>query len=142
MGLGRKGERVANTPMRTLPPSRGGRTVGDQPASTFWENPHTSQMWVKPSRPRKASRTRYSGANTTRARRASTRPLCRGMPNFSEKSLCMRAMGRRVHSSIAAPPFLSVPIVPGKGKNVKARPQSGPNSRRSFSRAFFSMREM
>ena len=32
MGLGRKGERVANTPMRRLPPSRGGRTVGDQPS--------------------------------------------------------------------------------------------------------------
>ena len=31
MGLGRKGERVANTPMRVLPPRRGGRTVGDQP---------------------------------------------------------------------------------------------------------------
>lgn len=29
MGLGRKGERVANTPMRVLPPRRGGRTVGD-----------------------------------------------------------------------------------------------------------------
>ena len=28
MGLGRKGERVAKTPMRALPPSRGGRTVG------------------------------------------------------------------------------------------------------------------
>ena len=32
MALGRKGERVANTPMRRLPPSRGGRTVGDQPS--------------------------------------------------------------------------------------------------------------
>ena len=30
MGLGRKGERVANTPIRAFPPSRGGRTVGDQ----------------------------------------------------------------------------------------------------------------
>ena len=28
-GVGAKGERVANTPMRRLPPSRGGRTVGD-----------------------------------------------------------------------------------------------------------------
>ena len=31
MALGRKGERVANTPIRLFPPSRGGRTVGDQP---------------------------------------------------------------------------------------------------------------
>ena len=30
MGLGRKGERVAKTPRRVLPPNRGGRTVGDQ----------------------------------------------------------------------------------------------------------------
>ena len=30
MGLGRNGERVANTPRRVLPPRRGGRTVGDQ----------------------------------------------------------------------------------------------------------------
>ena len=32
-GLGRKVERVANTPMRALPPKRGGRTVGRQPPS-------------------------------------------------------------------------------------------------------------
>ena len=29
MGFGRKGERVAKTPIRVLPPSRGGRTVGE-----------------------------------------------------------------------------------------------------------------
>lgn len=32
MALGRKGERVANTPTRTLPPSLGGRTVADHPS--------------------------------------------------------------------------------------------------------------
>ena len=32
-GLGRKVERVANTPRRSLPPKRGGRTVGFQPFS-------------------------------------------------------------------------------------------------------------
>ena len=47
--LGRKGDRVANTPMRVLPPSRGGRTVGRQlvpscPACTTVENCHTSQI--------------------------------------------------------------------------------------------------
>ena len=31
-GLGRKGERVAKTPMRLLPPSLGGFTMGDQPS--------------------------------------------------------------------------------------------------------------
>ena len=30
IGFGRKGERVANTPMRLFPPNRGGRTVGLQ----------------------------------------------------------------------------------------------------------------
>ena len=33
-----KGERVAKTPRRLLPPSRGGRTVGDQSGRTAWEN--------------------------------------------------------------------------------------------------------
>jgi len=33
MGFGRKGDRVAKTPSRLLPPSRGGRTVGFQPFS-------------------------------------------------------------------------------------------------------------
>ena len=42
--LGRKGERVAKTPMRVLPPSRGGRTVGDQSSRTAWENCQISQM--------------------------------------------------------------------------------------------------
>ena len=32
-GLGRLGERVAKTPTRSLPPSRGGRTVADHPPS-------------------------------------------------------------------------------------------------------------
>ena len=38
MELGRKGERVANTPIRVLPPSRGGRTVGDQSPRLAAEN--------------------------------------------------------------------------------------------------------
>lgn len=50
--FGRKGERVANTPMRALPPRRGGRTVGDQLSRTASENCHITQMWEKPSSPR------------------------------------------------------------------------------------------
>lgn len=61
MGLGRKGDRVANTPMRVFPPSRGGRTVGDQVFRTAWENTHTTQRWENPSNPRRASGFRYSG---------------------------------------------------------------------------------
>ena len=49
MALGRKGERVANTPMRALPPSRGGRTVGDQSFRTACENCQISQTCEKPS---------------------------------------------------------------------------------------------
>ncbi len=92
MGLGRKGDRVAKTPIRALPPSRGGRTVGDQFSRTAWENIHTSQMWEKPSSPRTASGFRNSGSKTMWAFRLSTSPLCRGMPNFSGKSVRMRAM--------------------------------------------------
>ena len=84
--MGRKGARVAKTPKRRLPPSLGGRTVGDHPSRRARENSQMSQMWEKSSNPRTASGTRYSGAKTTSARRASTSPLCLGMPNFSFKS--------------------------------------------------------
>ena len=42
MGLGRKGDRVAKTPIRRLPPSRGGRTVGDQSLRTALSKTQTS----------------------------------------------------------------------------------------------------
>ena len=90
--LGRKGERVANTPMRRLPPSLGGRTVGDQPSRTARENCQISQIWEKSSRPRTASGFRYSGSKITRPRSWGTRPLCRGTPNFSGSSVRIRAM--------------------------------------------------
>ena len=45
ISFGRNGERVANTPMRLLPPSLGGRTVGDQPSRTAAEKlPDQPQM--------------------------------------------------------------------------------------------------
>ena len=91
--LGRKGERVANTPIRVLPPSRGGRTVGDQPWRTASENCQMSHRWENSSMPRRASGLRYSGSNTMVERSCSTRPLCRGMPNLVEKSLRIRAIG-------------------------------------------------
>lgn len=55
MGLGRKGDRVANTPMRVLPPSRGGRTVGFQPFDAVSENSQISQICVNSPSPRTAS---------------------------------------------------------------------------------------
>ena len=92
MALGRKGDRVANTPIRRFPPSRGGRTVGDQSSRTAWENCQISQMWEKSSSPRTASGFRYPGSNTTRPLSWGTSPLCRGTPNFSGSSVRMRAM--------------------------------------------------
>ena len=87
MALGRKGDRVAKTPIRVLPPSRGGRTVGDHRSRTAWENCQISHRWEKPSSPRRASGFRYAGSKTILARRASTTPLCRGMPNLVGKSV-------------------------------------------------------
>ena len=113
IGLGRKGERVANTPIRLLPPKRGGRTVGDQdnvlevsdilevsrvvatlmvlefPTS---ENPHNNHKWEYSSTPRNASRTRYAGANIIRVSIHESSRLWRGIPNFCEKPLCAYAM--------------------------------------------------
>ena len=40
-----KVERVANTPSRALPPSRGGRTVGFQPCAAVAWNTKISQTW-------------------------------------------------------------------------------------------------
>ena len=99
-GLGRKGERVANTPIRVLPPRRGGRTVGDQFSRTAPENCHTSQMWLKSSSPRRASALRYSGVKMISPRRPSTSPLCRGMPNLVGKAVWMCAMTFRVMVSL------------------------------------------
>ncbi len=44
MGFGRNGDRLAKTPTRVLPPSLGGRTVGDQSSLCTAENSQTSQI--------------------------------------------------------------------------------------------------
>ena len=87
MGFGRLGDRVANTPIRRLPPRRGGRTVGDQPPCGGAENSQSSQICETDSSPRNASRTRYSGSNTTRPVSAEPGALWRGRPNFVGKSV-------------------------------------------------------
>ena len=46
---------MAKTPIRVFPPSRGGRTVGDQPCRTASENCQMSHRCEKPSMPRSAS---------------------------------------------------------------------------------------
>ena len=87
MGFGRKGEREANTPTRVLPPSRGGRTVGDQPDCKLPENCQISQRCEKSSSPRKNSSRRNSGSITTRDKASPRILLWRGMPNLVSKSL-------------------------------------------------------
>jgi len=87
MGFGRNGERVANTPMRRLPPSRGGLTVGLQSSRMLSENCHKIQRWEYSSSPRNASLLRYSGANSILPVNSRTSPLCLGAPNFSGKSV-------------------------------------------------------
>lgn len=95
MLLGRKGLRVAKTPTRLFPPRRGGRTVAlnfefEVRASL---KSQSNQIWLKPSRPRKASGSRYSGSKTILPFRPFTSPLCRGTPNFVGKSVRIVAMG-------------------------------------------------
>ena len=93
MGLGRNGDRVANTPNRVFPPNRGGRTVGDQSSRTASENSQISQIWLNPSRPRRASGLRYSGLNTIVPLSSGTSPLCLGIPNFVGNPVLMVAIG-------------------------------------------------
>ena len=63
------------------------RTVADQPSDLFCENSHRSQMWENASNPLTASGLRYFGVKTTLPTSPSTRPLWRGIPNFSGKSV-------------------------------------------------------
>ena len=121
MGLGRKGERVANTPTRRLPPSRGGRTVGDQPSRAAAEKAQMSHRWEKSSSPRTASALRNSGAKTTRPSSPGTSPGCRGMPNLEGKSVRIWAMGIMVTASMGIPPDGGRDHLPTQ-KRAKMRP--------------------
>ena len=103
--FGRYGERVAKTPTRSLPPSLGGRTVGDQSLLRASEKLQISQICEKSLIPLKASETRYSGVKTISERSEFANPLCLGTPNFVLRSLCMYAIGFIVYSSIKAPLF-------------------------------------
>ena len=83
MGLGRKGERVANTPIRVLPPSRGGRTVGDHLSRTALENCQMSQrlslIHIYYLIPGEEVILRLPGGSETDYR-AVTEPILRGLP--------------------------------------------------------------
>ena len=87
MGLGRNGDLVANTPLCTFPPRRGGFTVGTHLVRFTSENPHSSQRWEYSSIPLKAAALRYSGSSTTLPVRDSANIPCRGSPNLVGKSV-------------------------------------------------------
>ena len=113
MGLGRKGLRVANTPMRLVPPSRGGLTVGyhfsevprlfsvctslaisaAEPPGVPFSNCQMSHRYVKPSIPSTAEFRANSGSKTMVPCRCGARKLFRGMPNFCGMSVWMWAIG-------------------------------------------------
>ena len=57
------------------------------------ENCQISHSRSYPSMPTSAFGSRYSGSNTMRAVSSGTRPLCRGMPNLSVKSVRICAIG-------------------------------------------------
>ena len=99
MGFGRNGDLVANTPRRLFPSRPGGLTVAwkDLSGATL-EKPHRSQIWEYALSPLSASGFLYSGRKLIVPFRDSTRPLCLGIPNFSEKSVCIKAMGSMFNS--------------------------------------------
>ena len=99
MGLGRNGLRVANTPMRSDPPKRGGLTVGDHfvfvpllslvaasaamscavPPGVPFSNSQSSHACEKPSSPATALFSANSGSKTMRPCKCGARKLLRGM---------------------------------------------------------------
>ena len=112
-GLGLKGLRVANTPTRSTPPSRGGRTVGDHlsfvpclwgvaeswamssavPPVTPFSNCQINHKCVKLSIPATADSKAYSGSNMMRPCKWGARKLLRGIPNFYGRSVRIWAIG-------------------------------------------------
>lgn len=113
MGLGRKGLRVANTPLRLVPPRRGGLTVGNHfsvvprlfsvctslaisaavPPGVPFSNSQMSHRYVKPSIPSTAEFRANSGSKMMVPRKCGARKLFRGMPNFCGMSVWMCAIG-------------------------------------------------
>ena len=107
IGLGLKGLRVAKTPTRSVPPRRGGRTVGDQlslapalfavalsvamsaavPPGVPFSNCQMSHRWLKLSSPATAASSANSGSNTIEPCRCGAKKLLRGMPNFCGRSV-------------------------------------------------------
>ena len=99
---------VANTPTRLFPPSRGGRTIGDQVSRTASENSQINQRWEYSSSPLSAFASRNSGSKTIVLFSSSISPLCLGIPNFSGKSVWIRAITFiAISSATFLTPFLS-----------------------------------
>lgn len=86
-------ERLANTPTLSLPPRRGGLTVGCQPFPAVLWNPKTNQTWENPVSPRTASAERYFGINSSEPHALGQSPGCRGTANFSPKQVLRKPIG-------------------------------------------------
>lgn len=96
------------TPTRLFPPSRGGRTIGDQVSRTASENSQINQRWEYSSSPLSAFASRNSGSKTIVLFSSSISPLCLGIPNFSGKSVWIRAITFiAISSATFLTPFLS-----------------------------------
>ena len=117
MALGRNGDRVAKTPIRLLPPSLGGLTVGLHVPPAVSENPQMSQRCVYSSIPLITSCWRQYGSNTISAV-VSTSPLCLGIPNFVGKSLRIYAIG--FNSKLCS--FISILSAPDSGETLHRFP--------------------
>ena len=90
IGFGLTGERVANTPIRLLPPNRGGLTVVLSPNGAESEQYQITHRWLNPSSPRNRSLFAYSGSKTSRPSVCGTRAGWRGIPNLEGKSVRSR----------------------------------------------------
>ena len=89
ISFGLNGDLVANTPIRTFPPSLGGVTVDAIVFFCDLENCHKTHICEKSSNPLKASGCLYSGSNVMTPFNSSINPLCLGIPNFVGKSVEM-----------------------------------------------------
>ena len=79
------GEREAKTPTRVLPPSLGGRTVGENFSLFASEKPHITQTCEYFSSPIKDSLTPNSPLKIKVAKELFATPLCLGTPNLVGK---------------------------------------------------------
>ena len=100
--FGLYGERVAKTPVRLLPPSFGGLTVGVH-SPRFSENPHISHRCENASISLIIFSSLKDSSKTISDLTDGARPLCLGTPNFSLYPFFIVATGVILNSFILSP---------------------------------------